>query len=64
MKSQVDEQYIIGLIREGKANKEIAAIIHKSLPTVKVYISALMKKYNCKNRVQLALKNYTKVIDG
>ena len=59
----VDEQYIIQLIREGKANKEIAAIIFKSVPTVKVHISRLMKKYNCKNRVQLALKDYTKVTE-
>lgn len=61
MNNQTDEKYIIELIREGKANKEIAAIIYKSVPTVKVYISKLMKKYNCKNRVQLALKDYTKV---
>lgn len=63
MRNQIDEKYIIELIREGKANKEIADMINKSIPTVKVYISRLMKKYNCKNRVQLALKDYTKVTD-
>lgn len=53
------ELNIVDLIRQGKANKQIAAEINKSLPTVKVYVSKLMKKYNCKNRVQLALMNYT-----
>jgi DNA-binding NarL/FixJ family response regulator len=54
MKNQTDEKYIIELIREGKTNSEIAGKIYKSLPTVKQIVSKLMKKYNCKNRVQLA----------
>ena len=57
MKNQTDEKYIIELIREGKANKEIAAITYKSLGTIKQIVSRLMKKYDCKNRVQLALKD-------
>lgn len=57
MRNQTDEKYIIELIRDGKANKEIAAIIYKSIPTVKQIVSKLMKKYNCKNRVQLAMKD-------
>lgn len=57
MKDQTEELYVIELIRQGKANKEIAAIIYKSLPTVKQIVSKLMKKYNCKNRVQLAMKD-------
>lgn len=56
MKSQVDEQYIIELIRQGKANKEIAGIIHTSEQSVKQYVHRLLKKHKCKNRVQLALK--------
>jgi len=55
MKNQVDEQYIIELIREGKANKEIAAMIHTTEGAVKDRIHRLLKKYNCKNRTQLAL---------
>jgi DNA-binding NarL/FixJ family response regulator len=57
MINQTDEEYIIELIRQGKANKEIAALIYKSLPTVKQIVSKLMKKHNCKNRVQLAVKD-------
>jgi len=56
MKIQTDEQYIIQLIREGKANKEIAAIIHKSVGATENIIHRLLRKYNCKNRVQLATK--------
>jgi DNA-binding NarL/FixJ family response regulator len=57
MSNQTDEKYIIELIRQGKTNSEISTIIYKSLPTVKQKVSKLMKKYNCKNRVQLALKD-------
>jgi DNA-binding NarL/FixJ family response regulator len=61
MKDQSNEQQIIELIRQGKANKEIAAEMFKSLPTIKASVSRLMKKYNCKNRVQLALMAFQKV---
>lgn len=57
MINQNDEQYIIELIRQGKANKEIAPLIYKSVGTVKQIVSKLMKKHNCKNRVQLAMKD-------
>jgi DNA-binding NarL/FixJ family response regulator len=43
------------LIREGKANKEIAAIIHITEQAVKDRIHRLLRKYNCKNRTQLAM---------
>jgi DNA-binding NarL/FixJ family response regulator len=55
MKNQVDEQYIIELIRQGKANKEIAYAMHKSVGAVENLIHRLLRKYRCKNRVQLAL---------
>jgi DNA-binding NarL/FixJ family response regulator len=51
------EIYIIDLIREGKANKEIADVIHKSLGATENIIHRLLRKYNCRNRVQLALKD-------
>jgi DNA-binding NarL/FixJ family response regulator len=57
MRNQTEEKYIIELIREGKANKEIADIIHKSELSVKQTIHNLLRKHNCKNRVQLALKD-------
>lgn len=55
MNNQTNEQYIIELIREGKANKEIAEALRISLPALKSRIHRLLKAYNCKNRVQLAL---------
>lgn len=57
MKNQTDEKFIIELIREGKANKEIADIMHKSVDSIKQIVHKLMKKHNCRNRVQLALKD-------
>jgi DNA-binding NarL/FixJ family response regulator len=49
------EQSIINLIRQGKANKEIAEYFKISEVAVKNRIHRLLKKYCCKNRVQLAL---------
>jgi DNA-binding NarL/FixJ family response regulator len=57
MRNQTDEKYIIELIRAGKANKEIADEIHISELAVKNRIHRLLRKYHCKNRVQLALLN-------
>lgn len=57
MRNQNDELYIIELIREGKANKEIADKIHKSVGATENIIHRLLRKYDCKNRVQLALKD-------
>lgn len=57
MRNQADEKYIIELIREGKANKEIACEIHISVQAVKDRIHKLLRKYNCKNRVQLAVRH-------
>lgn len=55
MRIQTNEQYIIELIREGKANKEIAEVINISEQAVKNRIHRLLRKYKCRNRVQLAL---------
>jgi DNA-binding NarL/FixJ family response regulator len=59
MRNQTDEKYIIELIREGKANKEIADAIHITEVAVKDRIHRLLRKHNCKNRVQLALLDTT-----
>lgn len=59
MRNQKDEQYIIELIREGKTNKEIADAIHKTTGATGNLIHKLLRKYNCKNRVQLALSDTT-----
>lgn len=55
MRTQTDEKYIVELIRNGLANKEIAEAIHISEVAVKNRIHRLLRKYNCRNRVQLAL---------
>ncbi len=57
MRNQNDETYIIELIRQGKANKEIADLIHKSTGATENIIHRLLRKHNCKNRTQLALKD-------
>ncbi len=57
MRNQNNELYIIELIREGKANKEIADVIHKSIGATENIIHRLLRKHGCKNRVQLALKD-------
>lgn len=56
MKTKTDEKYIIELIREGKANKEIGVLLHISEGAVKNRVHQLFRKYNCKNRVDLAIK--------
>lgn len=56
MKNQVDEQYIIELIREGKANKEIASAFNISEGAIKNRVYRLLRKHKCKNRVELAIK--------
>jgi DNA-binding NarL/FixJ family response regulator len=59
MKNQVDEKYIIELIREGKANKEIAQLMYKPKRTIDDIIRRLLRKHNCRNRVELAIKTLT-----
>ena len=56
MRNPTDEKYIIELIREGKANKEIAEITHKRKRTIDDIIRRLLRKHQCKNRVELAIK--------
>jgi len=56
MSNQTNEQQIIQLIQEGKTNKEIAAVIFKSLSATKMTVQKIMKKHSCKNRAQLAAK--------
>ncbi len=47
------EAEIIGLICEGKSNKEIEDVLYISLQTVKDHIHRIYKKTGVKNRVQL-----------
>jgi len=47
------EKEVLGLICEGRTNKEIADILYISLQTVKDHTSRIYKKTGVKNRVQL-----------
>ena len=53
------EQDVLGLMRFGNENDEIAREIFVSIHTVKVHVSSMMYKMNARNRthlVYLALK--------
>jgi len=53
---------VIRMIQQGKINKEIAYLLHKSNGesltegTIKVYISTLFKKMGVTNRTELAVR--------
>jgi len=48
-----DERDLIRLLEKGLTAKEISKIIHKGDRTIEGYKSALLKKTNCKNVIQL-----------
>ncbi len=48
------ERRILSLIAEGKTNREIARLVGLSEHTVKIYVSALLKKLGLKRRSQAA----------
>jgi DNA-binding NarL/FixJ family response regulator len=50
------ESQIVALIRQAKANKEIAYELCLSEGTVKEYLSRIFKKLQVKNRTELALR--------
>jgi len=50
------EQEVMGLLREGLGNKEIAARLYISTHTVKTHIKNLMEKTGLRTRVLLAMK--------
>jgi DNA-binding NarL/FixJ family response regulator len=49
------ESEIAGLVAEGLTNAEIARRVHMSEPTIKTYVSRVLTKLNCGNRVEVAL---------
>lgn len=51
----VREQEVVGLMREGLANKAIAARLFISMHTVKAHVRSAMKKTGLRTRVLLAL---------
>jgi len=49
------ELIVLGLIIKGFNNFEIASVIHVSYHTVKVHVSAILRKFNVKTRTQAAI---------
>ncbi len=49
------EAQILGLVGEGLSNAEIARRLRMTEPTVKTYVSRILAKTGCANRVQAAL---------
>ncbi len=49
------EHEIATLIAEGLSNAEIGRRIHMSEPTIKTYVSRVLTKLNCTNRVEVAI---------
>ncbi|WP_232822807.1 response regulator [Glycomyces dulcitolivorans] len=49
------EREVLNLLAEGLSNAEIAARAHMSEATVKTYVSRVLAKLDCTNRVQAAL---------
>ena len=49
------EERILGLIAEGKSNKQIAAAVFLAEGTVKNYVSRIMEKLHANTRTELAV---------
>lgn len=49
------ESEVVHLVAKGMANAEIARQLHMSEPTIKTYVSRILAKLDCSNRVQAAL---------
>ena len=56
------EQEIIGLVAEGLSNREIAAQLYLSEGTVRNYLSGIFEKLAVRDRTQLAIFYYTRVV--
>ena len=49
------EKQIVDLVRQAKANKEIAYELHLSEGTVKEYLNRIFRKLEVKSRTELAV---------
>jgi DNA-binding NarL/FixJ family response regulator len=49
------EKQLVALVRQAKANKQIAWELHLSVGTVKEYLCVIFKKLCVRNRTELAL---------
>ncbi len=57
------EARVLGLILDGKSNREIAALLHRSERTVEVHRSRVMGKLGVHNLVDLVKKIYDRSLD-
>jgi DNA-binding NarL/FixJ family response regulator len=53
------ERQIVGLVRFGKLNKEIAYELHLAEGTIKEYLNRIFRKVMVKNRTELAVWAFT-----
>jgi DNA-binding NarL/FixJ family response regulator len=58
------EERILGLLSEGKSNKQIAAAVFLAEGTVKNYVSRIMEKLHANTRTQLAVMSVRQKRDG
>ncbi|MFC7530617.1 response regulator [Actinoplanes sp. GCM10030250] len=49
------EREVADAVAKGRSNAEIGVELHMSVPTVKAYVSRLLDKLGCANRVQVAI---------
>jgi DNA-binding NarL/FixJ family response regulator len=49
------EREVLGLVAEGMSNAEVGRGLHMSEATIKTYVSRILTKLECTNRVQAAL---------
>jgi DNA-binding NarL/FixJ family response regulator len=49
------ERDVADAVAEGRSNAEIGAALHMSVATVKTYVSRILAKLGCTNRVQVAI---------
>ena len=56
------EQEMIQLVAEGLSNREIAAQLYLSEGTVRNYLSGIFEKLAVRDRTQLAIFYYTRVV--
>lgn len=55
-KKELQDQEIIALISAGMANKQIAQELATTELSIKDKVHKLLRKYNCRNRTELAMK--------
>lgn len=49
------EREVAGAVGSGKSNAEISAELYMSVATVKTYVSRILTKLECSNRIQIAI---------